>query len=118
MGFCTDSHFVLPGFVLCFVLFFFSLFVIFGLSLLQSLSTLSHLVANLSKLAQLDVSRNGYNLMPPRCSWPSTLQYLNISGSKLIEVTACMPTTLQVRTVKSIIRSGFGGWGVCLFLLY
>uniref|UniRef100_A0A667ZTC1 Toll-like receptor 2 n=1 Tax=Myripristis murdjan TaxID=586833 RepID=A0A667ZTC1_9TELE len=63
---------------------------------LKSLSTLSHLVAKLDKLAHLDVSRNGYNVMPTHCTWPSTLQYLNISGSKLTEVTACMPKTLQV----------------------
>uniref|UniRef100_A0A668AFB3 Toll-like receptor 2 n=1 Tax=Myripristis murdjan TaxID=586833 RepID=A0A668AFB3_9TELE len=62
----------------------------------NSLSTLSHLVAKLDKLAHLDVSRNGYNVMPTHCTWPSTLQYLNISGSKLTEVTACMPKTLQV----------------------
>uniref|UniRef100_A0A668A440 Toll-like receptor 2 n=1 Tax=Myripristis murdjan TaxID=586833 RepID=A0A668A440_9TELE len=55
-----------------------------------------HLVAKLDKLAHLDVSRNGYNVMPTHCTWPSTLQYLNISGSKLTEVTACMPKTLQV----------------------
>lgn len=63
---------------------------------LKSLSTLSHLVTKLYKLTQLDVSRNVYNSMPQQCSWPSTLQSLNLSSTKLREVTACLPTTLQV----------------------
>nr|QFE31816.1 toll-like receptor 2-2 [Sillago sinica] len=63
---------------------------------LKSLSTVSHLVAKLSKLTHLDVSRNGYSSMPPGCSWPSTLQFLNISGAKLTSITPCLPPTLEV----------------------
>ncbi|XP_041635007.1 toll-like receptor 2 [Cheilinus undulatus] len=63
---------------------------------LRSLSTLSQMVTKLSKLTHLDVSRNGYSSMPQSCSWPHTLRYLNISGAKLITITGCLPTTLEV----------------------
>ncbi|KAM4611823.1 toll-like receptor 2 [Polymixia lowei] len=63
---------------------------------LKSLSTLSQLVAKLSKLTHLDVSRNGYTSMPRGCSWPSTLRHLNLSWAKLTTVTPCLPTTLEV----------------------
>ncbi|XP_071382268.1 toll-like receptor 2 [Centroberyx affinis] len=63
---------------------------------LKSLSVLSQLVTKLSKLTHLDVSRNGYSSMPPSCSWPSTLRYLNLSRSKLTTVTPCLPSTLEV----------------------
>uniref|UniRef100_UPI003AAFFBD6 toll-like receptor 2 n=1 Tax=Centroberyx gerrardi TaxID=166262 RepID=UPI003AAFFBD6 len=63
---------------------------------LKSLSILSQLVAKLSKLTHLDVSRNGYSSMPPSCSWPSTLRYLNISWAKLTTITPCLPSTLEV----------------------
>ncbi|XP_022625698.1 toll-like receptor 2 type-2 [Seriola dumerili] len=63
---------------------------------LKSLSTLSQLVAKLYKLTHLDISRTNYNSMPPSCSWPSTLRYLNISGAKLDNITLCLPATLEV----------------------
>ncbi|XP_054876264.1 toll-like receptor 2 type-2 [Poeciliopsis prolifica] len=65
-------------------------------NLLKSLSTLSRLVTKLTKLSQLDVSRTGYSSMPPSCSWPSTLGYLNISRAKLTIVTPCLPKSLEV----------------------
>ncbi|KAM7376905.1 hypothetical protein PAMA_013603 [Pampus argenteus] len=63
---------------------------------LKSLTLMSQLVEKLSKLTHLDVSRNIYSSMPPRCSWSSTLRYLNISRAKLTTVTSCLPTTLEV----------------------
>lgn len=63
---------------------------------LKSLSTVSHMVKNLSKLTHLDISRNGYSSMPQSCSWPHTLRHLNISRAKLPAVTQCLPTTLEV----------------------
>ncbi|XP_059210221.1 toll-like receptor 2 type-2 [Centropristis striata] len=63
---------------------------------LQSLSTMSRQVTKLSKLTHLDISRNGYSSMPPSCSWPSTLRYLNISRAKLTTITPCLPVTLEV----------------------
>ncbi|KAJ4921136.1 hypothetical protein JOQ06_024720, partial [Pogonophryne albipinna] len=61
-----------------------------------SLSTVSRLVTNLSKLTHLDVSRNGFISMPGGCSWPSTLRYLNISWAKLTTISPCLPETLEV----------------------
>nr|AJP16420.1 toll-like receptor 2 [Larimichthys crocea] len=63
---------------------------------LKSLSTINRLVAELSKLTHLDISRNAYSSMPRACSWPSTLRYLNISGAKLETITPCLATTLEV----------------------
>lgn len=62
----------------------------------QSLSTMSRLVQRLYKLTHLDISRTDYSSMPQQCSWPSTLRHLNISGAKLITITPCLPTTVQV----------------------
>ncbi|XP_043954604.1 toll-like receptor 2 type-1 isoform X2 [Gambusia affinis] len=66
-------------------------------NLLKSLSMLSRLVTKLTKLTQLDVSRTGYSSMPPSCSWPSTMRYLNISRAKLTIVTPCLPKSLEVQ---------------------
>ncbi|KAG7236292.1 hypothetical protein INR49_001208 [Caranx melampygus] len=63
---------------------------------LKSLSTMSQLVVKLDKLTHLDISRTSYSQMPPQCSWPSTLRYLNISGAKLNRITRCLPETLEV----------------------
>ncbi|KAM4713887.1 LOW QUALITY PROTEIN: toll-like receptor 2 [Anableps anableps] len=63
---------------------------------LKSLSTMSRLVTKLTKLTQLDVSRTSYSSMPPSCSWPSTLRYLNISQAKLTTITPCLPKSLEV----------------------
>lgn len=63
------------------------------------MNTVSHLVVKLSKLTHLDISRNGYSEMPQSCSWPSTLHFLNISGAKLLTVTTCLPSSLQVLPV-------------------
>uniref|UniRef100_A0A7N5ZTA2 Toll-like receptor 2 n=1 Tax=Anabas testudineus TaxID=64144 RepID=A0A7N5ZTA2_ANATE len=63
---------------------------------LKSLSTMSRLVQRLYKLTHLDISRTDYSSMPQQCSWPSTLRHLNISGAKLITITPCLPTTVQV----------------------
>lgn len=58
---------------------------------------MSRLVAKLSKLTHLDISRNGYSSMPLGCSWPATLRYLNISKAKLMSVTVCLPAALEVQ---------------------
>ncbi|KAM4564366.1 toll-like receptor 2 type-2 [Fundulus diaphanus] len=63
---------------------------------LKTLSALSHLATKLTRLTHLEVSRTGYSTMPPSCSWPSTLRYLNISRAKLTTTTACLPKSLQV----------------------
>uniref|UniRef100_A0A3Q2U3V3 Toll-like receptor 2 type-2 n=1 Tax=Fundulus heteroclitus TaxID=8078 RepID=A0A3Q2U3V3_FUNHE len=57
---------------------------------------LSHLAMKLTRLTHLEVSRTGYSSMPPSCSWPSTLRYLNISRAKLTTTTPCLPKSLQV----------------------
>jgi len=62
----------------------------------QSLSTVNRLVAKLTKLTHLDISRNGYSFMPSSCSWPSTLRFLNISRTKLTNISPCLPTSLEV----------------------
>ncbi|MEQ2317147.1 hypothetical protein AMECASPLE_039810, partial [Ameca splendens] len=63
---------------------------------LKSFSTMSSLVAKLTRLTHLDVSRTSYSSMPPSCTWPSTLRYLNISRAKLATITPCLPKSLEV----------------------
>ncbi|KAM6909017.1 toll-like receptor 2 type-2 [Xenentodon cancila] len=63
---------------------------------LKSFSTMTRLVAKLTTLTHLDISRTGYSSMPSSCSWPSTLRFLNISRAKLTAVTSCLPTSLEV----------------------
>nr|QNT60750.1 Toll-like receptor 2 [Micropterus salmoides] len=74
---------------------------------LQSLSTVSRLVAKLSKLTHLDISRNGYSSMPRGCTWPATLRYLNISRAKLTTISPCLPTTLEVLDLSNNDLKGF-----------
>ncbi|XP_056882760.1 toll-like receptor 2 [Takifugu flavidus] len=63
---------------------------------LKSLSTTSRLVGKLLRLTHLDVSRNGYSSMPLGCSWPSSLRYLNMSGTRIASISPCLPAALEV----------------------
>ncbi|KAK5606875.1 hypothetical protein CRENBAI_014116 [Crenichthys baileyi] len=63
---------------------------------LKSFSTMNRLVTQLTRLSHLDVSRTSYSSMPPSCTWPSTLRYLNISRAKLATITPCLPKSLEV----------------------
>ncbi|MED6291643.1 hypothetical protein CHARACLAT_025670, partial [Characodon lateralis] len=63
---------------------------------LKSFSTMSRLVTKLTGLTHLDVSRTSYSSMPPSCTWPSTMRYLNISRAKLATITPCLPKSLEV----------------------
>ncbi|KAM6949261.1 toll-like receptor 2 [Aplochiton taeniatus] len=63
---------------------------------LKSLSTVSQLVARLAKLTHLDISRNAYSSMPLRCTWPSSLRFLNLSRANLLAVTPCLTSSLEV----------------------
>ncbi|XP_072232518.1 toll-like receptor 2 type-2 [Leuresthes tenuis] len=74
---------------------------------LQSLSTVSRLVAKLTKLTHLDISRNSYSFMPSSCSWPSTLRFLNISRAKLTTISPCLPTSLEVLDLNNNDLSAF-----------
>ncbi|KAM9717469.1 LOW QUALITY PROTEIN: toll-like receptor 2 [Menidia menidia] len=76
-------------------------------NILKSLSTMSQLVAKLPKLTHLDISRNGYSSMPPACSWPPTLRFLNISRAKLTTITPCLPTSLEVLDLSRNDLSSF-----------
>ncbi|XP_075307393.1 toll-like receptor 2 type-2 [Odontesthes bonariensis] len=76
-------------------------------NILKSLSTLSRLVARLTKLTHLDISRNGYSFMPSSCSWPSTLRFLNISRAKLTTISPCLPTSLEVLDLNNNDLSAF-----------
>nr|AFZ81806.1 toll-like receptor 2 [Oplegnathus fasciatus] len=75
---------------------------------LKSFSTVTRLIAKLSKLTHLDISRTGYISMPQSCSWPSTLRYLNISRAKLTTITPCLPATLEVLDLSNNDLKDFG----------
>ncbi|XP_072232709.1 toll-like receptor 2 [Leuresthes tenuis] len=76
-------------------------------NILKSLSTVSRLVAKLTKLTHLDISRNSYSFMPSSCSWPSTLRFLNISRAKLTTISPCLPTSLEVLDLNNNDLSAF-----------
>ncbi|KAG1961205.1 toll-like receptor 2 [Pimephales promelas] len=63
-------------------------------NVLKSLRLMSRLVTNLKRLVYLDLSHNSFVSMPEKCSWPSTLGFLNLSSTKLRRMTACLPSTL------------------------
>ncbi|XP_064200518.1 toll-like receptor 2 type-2 [Anguilla rostrata] len=63
---------------------------------LKSLALMSQLVSNLNKLESLDLSQNVFSVMPKECTWPTSLQYLNLSLTKLWKITACLPKSLHI----------------------
>ncbi|KAI7811310.1 toll-like receptor 2 [Triplophysa rosa] len=63
---------------------------------LKSFEVLSSLAANLKKLIHLDVSHNRFVSMPEKCHWPVTLRFLNLSNTKLLRLTPCLPSSLTV----------------------
>ncbi|KAJ8351049.1 hypothetical protein AAFF_G00158530, partial [Aldrovandia affinis] len=63
---------------------------------LTSLALMSQLVTNLNQLVSLDLSQNVFSVMPAVCTWPKSLQYLNLSMANLRKITACLPKSLHV----------------------
>lgn len=78
-------------------------------SVVQALSTTSQLVAKLSRLTHLDVSRNGYSSMPRHCSWPPSLRYLNMSGTRIPSISPCLPAGLEVLEVPPSVLTSWTG---------
>uniref|UniRef100_A0A3Q3EEN9 Toll-like receptor 2 n=1 Tax=Labrus bergylta TaxID=56723 RepID=A0A3Q3EEN9_9LABR len=78
-----------------------------GKGALQSLHTLnvsrnhlmvinSRLFNKLEKLENIDMSGNTFDSTPESCYWPPSLQFLNLSSSRLTKVTACLPVSLRI----------------------
>nr|WHE44611.1 toll-like receptor 2 [Triplophysa yarkandensis] len=63
---------------------------------LKSFGLLSSLVANLKRLIHLDASLNSFISIPEKCVWPVTLRYLNLSNTKLQQLTPCLPSSLTI----------------------
>ncbi|XP_036407040.1 toll-like receptor 2 [Megalops cyprinoides] len=63
---------------------------------LSSLALMSTLFTNLNQLTSLDLSENDFSDMPAQCAWPSSLQYLNLSTTKLRRITPCVPPSLHI----------------------
>ncbi|XP_035282217.1 toll-like receptor 2 type-2 isoform X2 [Anguilla anguilla] len=63
---------------------------------LKSLALMNQLVSNLNKLESLDLSQNLFSVMPEECTWPTSLQYLNLSLTQLGKITECLPKSLHV----------------------
>ncbi|XP_068583777.1 toll-like receptor 2 [Cebidichthys violaceus] len=61
---------------------------------LQSIN--SQLFTKLNKLKNIDMSGNVFHSMPETCYWPPSLQFLNLSSTHLLNVTACLPVSLRV----------------------
>ncbi|KAM7010127.1 toll-like receptor 2 [Tautogolabrus adspersus] len=78
-----------------------------GKDVLQSLQTLNvsrnHLLVinsrifhKLEKLENIDMSGNAFESIPESCYWPPSLQFFNLSSSRLTKVTACLPQSLRI----------------------
>ncbi|XP_060911990.1 toll-like receptor 2 isoform X2 [Labrus mixtus] len=78
-----------------------------GQGVLQSLRTLnvsrnhllvinSRIFSKLEKLENIDISGNKFDSTPESCYWPPSLQFFNLSSSRLTKVTACLPVSLRI----------------------
>ena len=56
----------------------------------------SHLFAKLGNLINIDMSGNGFHVMPETCNWPPSLTFLNLSSTQLTKVTSCLPPSLHI----------------------
>ncbi|XP_070835675.1 toll-like receptor 2 [Chaetodon trifascialis] len=61
---------------------------------LQSIN--SHLFTKRHKLKNIDMSKNAFHSMPDTCYWPPSLQFLNLSSTRLEKVTSCLPRSLRI----------------------
>ncbi|NXS56600.1 TLR21 protein, partial [Brachypteracias leptosomus] len=68
---------------------------------LKSLKQTANYVTRLSKLINLDISRNNFGEIPDVCEWPKTLKYLNLSSTQIPKVTMCIPPMLEVLDVSA-----------------
>ncbi|XP_028445360.1 toll-like receptor 2 [Perca flavescens] len=56
----------------------------------------SQLFTILDKLKNIDMSGNVFRSMPETCYWPPSLQFLNLSSTRLAKVTTCLPMSLHI----------------------
>ncbi|KFQ30849.1 Toll-like receptor 2 type-1, partial [Mesitornis unicolor] len=61
---------------------------------LKSLKQTADSVARLPKLINLDISLNKFDEVPDMCEWPKKLKYLNLSSTRILKLTTCIPSTL------------------------
>uniref|UniRef100_A0A4W4GUR5 TIR domain-containing protein n=1 Tax=Electrophorus electricus TaxID=8005 RepID=A0A4W4GUR5_ELEEL len=63
---------------------------------LRSIGEISQLVFQFKKLTSLDLSKNNFNDIPENCGWPLNLTFLNLSSTKLYQVTPYLPQSLNI----------------------
>ncbi|XP_057584290.1 toll-like receptor 2 [Hippopotamus amphibius kiboko] len=68
---------------------------------LRSLEKTGEILLTLKNLTNLDISRNSFHSMPETCQWPGRMKYLNLSSTRIHNVTRCIPQTLEVLDISN-----------------
>nr|QIH29155.1 toll-like receptor 2 [Acipenser dabryanus] len=68
---------------------------------IKLLGPLSQLFTKLNKLVSLDLSQNVFKDIPELCQWPPSLKNLNLSTSRIKNLTPCIPETIEILDVSN-----------------
>ncbi|XP_045408097.1 toll-like receptor 2 [Lemur catta] len=68
---------------------------------LTSLGKTAEILLTLKNLTHLDISKNNFHSMPKTCQWPEKMKYLNLSSTRIHNLTYCVPQTLEILDVSS-----------------
>lgn len=68
---------------------------------LTSLEETGKILLTLKNLTNLDISKNNFHHMPESCQWPEKMKYLNLSSTRIHNLTPCIPPTLEILDVSS-----------------
>uniref|UniRef100_A0A8C9AME7 Toll-like receptor 2 n=1 Tax=Prolemur simus TaxID=1328070 RepID=A0A8C9AME7_PROSS len=68
---------------------------------LTSLGKTAEILLTLKNLTHLDISKNNFHSMPETCQWPEKMKYLNLSSTRIHNLTYCIPQTLEILDVSS-----------------
>ncbi|XP_053439202.1 toll-like receptor 2 [Nycticebus coucang] len=68
---------------------------------LTSLDKTAETLLTLKNLSDLDVSKNSFRSMPKTCQWPEKMKYLNLSHTRIQDLTNCIPQTLEILDVSN-----------------
>ncbi|KAL2780988.1 toll-like receptor 2 precursor [Daubentonia madagascariensis] len=68
---------------------------------LTSLEKTAETLLTLKNLTDLDISKNSFHSMPETCQWPEKMKYLNLSNTRIHNLTYCIPQTLEILDVSN-----------------
>ncbi|XP_074194520.1 toll-like receptor 2 isoform X1 [Rhinolophus sinicus] len=68
---------------------------------LTSLDETGEILLTLKNLTNLDISKNNFHPIPETCQWPEKMKYLNLSSTRIHDLTSCIPQTLEILDVSN-----------------